>query len=226
MREVNRRFCAGRESRIGRTPVAAAAILVAVQALAGHASASADGPPPKPAQKISAIKTISWAEPAAEGCDADLEGTDKPARFTLRYREVGKRMVTIDNSIDQLSARGWHAISRSARGMGFDRTGRFAEIDFHIIEQLRCSCEERGKEPEATSEHLVEIKLLWKPGSPPIATARTQKAGGEWEDVYPVTTNGSLPVYDFRFAHPSPGGRPGECSSRFETTLAVAPPIE
>jgi hypothetical protein len=170
---------------------------------------------------------ISWAEPAAKGCEADLEGTAKPAHFTLHYTEAGREPVTVDSDPDKLFAEKWEIITRSARGLGFEKRGEFTVLDFDIAEELRCKCEAGSGKSEKSAEqnHLINVKLGWKSGAKPEVSARLQK-GGAWDDVQPVTINGRLPMWDFHFVRPDPGSGRGECSSRFLLVLGLDKPLE
>src|SRR5439155_78615 len=80
-----------------------------------------------------------------------------------------------------------------------------------------------AKPPEQVT--LVNVKLIWKPGSAPVVTARLQD-GDRAEDIRPVTINGRLPMYEFRFARSYPGKHGGECASRFLVALGLDRPIE
>ena len=64
-----------------------------------------------------------------------------------------------------------------------------------------------------------------EPGSAPLVTARLED-GDRAEDIRPVTINGRLPMYEFRFARPYPGKHGGECASRFLVVLGLDQPIE
>jgi len=115
-------------------------------------------------------------------------------------------------------------ITRSARGLGFEKAGEFSALDFDIVEELRCKCEPRGGKVWK-HDALVNVKLAWKPGSAPVITARLED-GDRSEDIRPVTINGRLPMYEFRFARPYPGKHGGECASRFLVALGLDQPIE
>jgi hypothetical protein len=169
---------------------------------------------------------ISWAEPAPASCDTDLEGSAPPASFRLRYSEEGQQPATIENDPEKLFGAGWGVVTRSARGLGFEKAGEFTTLDFDIVEELRCKCEASGGSSEAWKHNaLVKVKLDWKPGSVPAVTARLQD-GDSSEDVRAVTINGRLPMYEFRFARPYPGKQGGECASRFLVALGLDQPIE
>ncbi|TMB48422.1 MAG: hypothetical protein E6J60_14525 [Deltaproteobacteria bacterium] len=167
---------------------------------------------------------ISWAEPAPSPCDTDIEGSAPPASFRLRYTEAGEPPATIENDPEKLFGAGWGVITRSARGLGFEKAGEFSALDFDVVEELRCKCEPRGAKVWK-HDALVNVKLIWKPGSAPVVTARLQD-GDRSEDIRPVTINGRLPMYEFRFARPYPGKHGGECASRFLVALGLDRPIE
>ena len=178
-------------------------------------------------ERVSEILMISWAEPAAKSCEADLEGTAKPAHFTLRYSEAGRQPVTVESDPDKLFAERWEIVTRSARGLGFEKRTEFTALDFDIAEELRCKCEAAPGKGDKGGEqnHLINVKLGWKPGAKPEVSARLQK-GEAWEEVQPVTINGRLPMWDFRFVRPAPGSGRGECSSRFLVLLGLDQPLE
>lgn len=166
---------------------------------------------------------ISWAEPAPEGCDADLEGTAKPASFRLAYTEAGAAPVLIDSKPDDLFAHGWEIITRNVRGLGFERVAEFQRIDFDVVEELRCRCGEGDQQRKAN--HLLNIRVGWEAGKTPVVSARMLD-GGAPEEVRPTTINGRLPSWEFHFVRAAPG-RPGaECSSRFFAVLGVDRPLE
>jgi hypothetical protein len=177
------------------------------------------GPPSKaaakPPEKVDEVMMISWAEPAPDGCEADLEGTAKPASFSLRYTVAGAKPVDVESDPNQLFADGWEIITRSERGLGFEKRADFTALDFDIVEELRCTC--AGQ----TKNHLAGIKLGWKPGAKPAVSARLQDEKG-WTDVRPVTINGRIPTWEFRFA---PTGQK-QCSSRFLVVMGVDQPLE
>jgi len=185
------------------------------------------GPPKaaaKPPERVTLVKMISWAEPAPPPCDTDLEGSAPPASFRLRYTEAGQSSATIENDPEKLFGAGWGVITRSARGLGFEKAGEFSALDFDIVEELRCKCEPDGGQAW-NHNSLVNVKLGWKPGSAPSVTARLKDAERS-EEIRPVTINGRLPMYEFRFARPYPGRQGGECASRFLVALGLDQPIE
>jgi len=185
------------------------------------------GPPEaaaKPPEHVTLVKMISWAEPAPPPCDTDLEGSAPPASFRLRYTEAGESSATIENDPEKLFGAGWGVITRSARGLGFEKAGEFGALDFDIVEELRCKCEPRSGKAWK-HDVLVNVKLAWKPGSAPAVTAQLKDADRS-EDIRPVTINGRLPMYEFRFARPYPGKPGGECASRFLVALGLDQPIE
>jgi len=185
------------------------------------------GPPKaaaKPPERVTLVKMISWAEPAPPPCDTDLEGSAPPASFRLRYTEAGQSPATIENDPEKLFGAGWGVITRSARGLGFEKAGEFSALDFDIVEELRCKCEPDGGQAW-NHNSLVNVKLGWKPGSAPSVTARLKDAERS-EEIRPVTINGRLPMYEFRFARPYPGRQGGECASRFLVALGLDQPIE
>jgi len=155
---------------------------------------------------------ISWAEPAPAPCDTDLEGSAPPASFRLRYTEAGESSATIENDPEKLFGAGWGVITRSARGLGFEKAGEFGALDFDIVEELRCKCEPRSGKAWK-HDVLVNVKLALKDGD-------------RSEDIRPVTINGRLPMYEFRFARPYPGNPGEECASRFLVALGLDQPIE
>jgi hypothetical protein len=158
---------------------------------------------------------ISWAETPPPECEADLEGTASPASFSLRYTTAGGKPVDVESDPNQLFADGWEIITRSERGLGFEKRADFSALDFDIIEELRCTCAGQAQ------NHLVNVKLAWKPGAKPAVSARVEQ-GKKWSEVRPVTINGRIPAWDFRFA--PPGDR--QCSSRFLVVLGVDQPLE
>jgi len=185
------------------------------------------GPPKaaaKPPERVTLVKMISWAEPAPPPCDTDLEGSAPPASFRLRYTEAGQSPATIENDPEKLFGAGWGVITRSARGLGFEKAGEFSALDFDIVEEPRCKCEPGGGQAW-NHNSLVNVKLGWKPGSAPSVTARLKDAERS-EEIRPVTINGRLPMYEFRFARPYPGRQGGECASRFLVALGLDQPIE
>ena len=185
------------------------------------------GPPKaaaKPPERVTLVKMISWAEPAPPPCDTDLEGSAPPASFRLRYTEAGQSSATIENDPEKLFGAGWGVITRSARGLGFEKAGEFSALDFDIVEERRCKCEPDGGQAW-NHNSLVNVKLGWKPGSAPSVTARLKDAERS-EEIRPVTINGRLPMYEFRFARPYPGRQGGECASRFLVALGLDQPIE
>ena len=197
-------------------------------AAAHHEHHHGPGGPPtaaaKPPKHVTLVKMISWAEPASSPCETDLEGSAPPASFRLRYTEAGRSPTTIENDPEKLFGAGWGVITRSARGLGFEKAGEFSALDFDIVEELQCKCEPRGAH---TWKHtsLVNVKLDWTPGSAPSVTARLKDADRS-EEIRPVTINGRLPMYEFRFARPYPGKHAGECASRFMVALGLDQPIE
>lgn len=215
-------------------------IVAAVMGLSGYpvtnqASPADDGHravPPKPVAakppgRVSLVKLISWAEASTGSCETDLEGSAPPASFMLRYTEAGKKPVKIENDPENLFGAGWGVITRSARGMGFEKASPFTALDFDIVEELQCKCESSGggSEEPWKRNSLVHVKLGWKPGAAPSVTARLQN-GESSEEIRPVTINGRLPVYEFRFARPFPAEHGGECASRFLVALGLDQPIE
>ena len=180
--------------------------------------------PAKPPEQVTLVKMISWAEPAPSSCDTDLEGSAPPASFRLRYTEAGEPPASIENDPEKLFGAGWGVITRSARGLGFEKAGAFRALDFDIVEELQCKCEPgRGKVWKHNA--LVNVKLDWTPGSAPSVTARLKDADRS-EEIRPVTINGQLAMYEFRFARPYPGKHGGECASRFLVALGLDQPIE
>ncbi len=173
------------------------------------------GAPAKPPDTVDEVMMISWAEPPPSGCEGDIEGTAKPASFSLRYTNAGAKPVDVESDPNQLFADGWEIITRSERGLGFEKRADFTALDFDIVEELRCTC------GEATANHLVNVKLGWKPGTKPAVSARMMTAGG-WRDVRPVTINGRIPTWDFHFA---PDGD-HRCTSRFSVVLGLDQPLE
>jgi len=110
-------------------------------AAAHHHHHGPGGPPAAPAkapEQVTLVKMISWAEPAPSPCDTDLEGSAPPASFRLRYTEAGEPPATIENDPEKLFGAGWGVITRSARGLGFEKAGDFSALDFDIVEELRC----------------------------------------------------------------------------------------
>jgi len=178
----------------------------------------------KPPEHVTLVKMISWAEPASSPCDTDLEGSAPPASFRLRYTEAGQPPATIENDPEKLFAAGWGVITRSARGLGFEKEGEFSALDFDVVEELQCKCEPHGGKGWKHNA-LVNVKLAWKPGSAPAVTARL-KDSDRSEEIRPVTINGRLPMYEFRFARPYPTKQDGECASRFLVALGLDQPIE
>ena len=197
-------------------------------AAARHEHHHGPGGPPaaaaKPPEHVTLVKMISWAEPASSPCETDLEGSASPASFRLRYTEAGQSPATIENDPEKLFGAGWGVITRSARGLGFEKAGEFSTLDFDIVEELQCKCEpRRGKVWKHNA--LVNVKLDWTPGSAPSVTARLKDADRS-EEIRPVTINGQLAMYEFRFARPYPGKHGGECASRFLVALGLDQPIE
>ena len=194
----------------------------------GHAHPGPGGPAKteaaKPPEHVTLVKMISWAEPAPAPCDTDLEGSAPPASFRLRYTEAGHAPATIENDPEKLFGAGWGVVTRSARGLGFEKAGKFSALDFDIVEQLRCRCEGRGGK-SWKHDALVNVKLAWKPGSAPAVTARL-KDGDRSEEIEPVRINGRLPMYEFRFVRPYPGVHDGACSSRFLVALGLDQPVD
>lgn len=189
-----------------------------------------DGGPPETAAtpspaRATFVKMISWAEPSTDPCSTDLEGSAPPASFTLRYGEAGGATVAIENDPEKLFGAGWGVITRSARGMGFEKGGEFTALDFDIVEELQCRCESATANTPWKGNALVHVKLEWKPGARPSVTA-SLRDGDRFEDVPPVAINGRLPMYEFRFAKPFPEASAGECASRFLVALALDQPIE
>lgn len=200
--------------------------LVTILALALPSAAVAEPPAEAPAKlpdRVTIVKLISWAETAPKGCETDLEGSAPPASFTLRYEEEGSKPVLIETSTDDLFGNGWSIISRSERGYGFERAGAYTKLDFDVVEELRCSCGQGEKASKDSS--LIRIAIDWKAGERPQVTGRLE-TGDVTANVEPVTINGRLAVYEFRFARPLPGGGEGECASRFFATLGLSEPIE
>lgn len=183
----------------------------------------ADDAPAKLPGRVTLVKLISWAETAPKGCETDLEGSAPPASFTLRYTEEGEKPVVIETSTEDLFGNGWGIVNRSERGYGFEKAGAFTNVAFDIVEELRCSC---GEGEDAAKENsLVRIAIDWKAGERPAVTGRLE-TGDAAVAVEPVTINGRLAVYEFRFRRPLPGGNDGDCSSRFFAALALSEPIE
>jgi len=169
----------------------------------------------KPPGTVDQVMMISWAEAPPSGCEADLEGTAKPASFSLRYTPAGGKPVDVESDPNQLFADGWEIITRSERGLGFAKRADFSALDFDIVEELRCTCDGKAQ------NHLVNVKLGWQPGAKPAVAARVED-GKKWSDVRPVTINGRIPAWDFRFA--PRGDR--QCASRFLVVLGVDQPLE
>src|SRR5207247_10332975 len=141
-----------------------------------------------------------------------------------RHRESGEPCAALTNEREMRRGAARRVITRRARGLGFEKAGEFGALDFDIVEELRCKCEPRsGKVWKHNA--LVNVKLAWKPGSAPAVTAQLKDADRS-EDIRPVTINGRLPMYEFRFARPYPGKPGGECASRFLVALGPDQPIE
>jgi hypothetical protein len=178
-----------------------------------------------PEPTVSLVKLISWAEETGGRCATDLEGSAPPASFRLRYTEAGGEPVTIENDPDQLFGAGWAVVTRSARGLGFEKAGEFSALDFDVVEELQCSCEEKGPAAAWKGNELVHVEIDWKAGEKPSVGARLGD-GAAARPVEAVTMNGRLAFWEFRFAKPFPSPPGGECASHFFVALNLSQPME
>src|SRR5207247_2402134 len=113
-----------------------------------------------------ALDSRPWPAACAPSREGPLPRTALPAAFV-------QSPASIENDPEKLFGAGWGVITRSARGLGFEKAGEFSALDFDVVEELRCKCEpRRGKVWK--HDALVNVKLAWKPGAAPVVTARLE----------------------------------------------------